>query len=650
MARNTVREERPLARTLHDAAPEYKDGLVIKIEISSAKSVRPILLSGHNVQDFELDLRSSGFTGALSFFVSDDTALLSEDRDALIAMLRTPVLLKLHLSIQAYRVDQDINTKPQPLEIYALVTERALVEHVAKLGNAPLSYRHYHLRFADAAQVMWRQHFPLELFTHKSLRQVIDQYCTTDIKVEYLDTEITQTKPMIFIGCDAEHRRGERASFYDLLMWRLDEMRKVLIYDYTRRVYQIHAVKPNPVIADLIPHDIQQISVYYPDYPRYQKFVLNDFVEAVRNQVVTNLDKELPIRHDHLFNTEIVSEFDKEVLARTRAFNMPRPEFLMYYRTFPTKPYPPSVGIDFKLDALDLAADDLAIPYEAATLPCRVYRIHISGRAAGTDVRDVYDGLVPATFLCKTAIWLEQREDPELRLPAYVLPKYPVGIEGRVVSEVGAVSDETYQFYPETLTMQPKYKVMIPLWGNQIITTPYHPNTLPGHFYFPAYKYERVLIDMFFDRAMIVQFREWRATAPMPQATQGDHLLLGKTPLNRTSVQHFYEGERPIFQIERLNQFDNELVKIAEGNLLLQVGTPPLVVLTGTAAGRHMVLPAGLAPMPPRGAPPLPGVLPGSTSPPLKPGAPGIPIPPTSPAVPSPSPSPSPATPPRKEP
>lgn len=643
MARNIMREERPLARTLHDAAPEYKDGLVVKIEISSAKSVRPILLSGHNVQDFELDLRSSGFTGALSFLVSDDVALRSDDRDALITLLRTPTLLKLHLSIQAYRVDQDINTKPLPLEIWALVTERALTEHVAKQGNAPLSYRHYHLRFADAAQVMWRQHFPLELFTQRSLRQVIDLYCTTDIKMEYLDSEITQTRPMIFLGCDAEHRRGERASFYDLLMWRLDEMRKVLIYDYTRRVYQIHAIKPNPVTADLIPHDIQQISVYYPDYPRYQKFVLNDFVEAVKNQSINNIDKELPVRQDHLFNTEIAGDFDKEVLARSQAFNMPRPEFFMYYRAFPTKPYAPSAGIDFKIDALDLAADDLAIPLEAATLPCRVYRIHLSGRAVGTDVREVYDGLVPATFMCKTAIWLEQSTDPELRLPPYILPRYPVGIEGRVVSEAGAVPDETYQFYPETVTAQPKYKVMIPLWNNQIITTPYYPNTLPGHFYFPAYKYERVLVDMYFDRAMMSQFREWRATAPMPQATQGDHLLLGKTPLNRTSVQHFYEDERPIFQIERLNQFDNELVKIAEGNLLLQVGTPPLIVLTGTAAGRQVVLPAGLAPMPPRGAPPLPGVLPGSTTPPVTPGAPSTP-----PAAPSPSgPLPSPASQPR---
>ena len=218
-------------------------------------------MSGHNVQDFELDLRNSGFTGALSFFVSDDTALRSADRDALITLFRTPELLKLRLFIQAFRVDQDINIAPQPLELWALVTERALTEHVAKLGNAPLSYRHYHIRFADAAQVLWRQHFPIELFTQKSLSQVINTYCNTHIKVESFDSEMTQVKPMIFLGCDSEYRKSERASFYDLLMWRLDEMRKVFIYDYKRRVYQIQATKPTPIIFDLIPHDIQQISI-----------------------------------------------------------------------------------------------------------------------------------------------------------------------------------------------------------------------------------------------------------------------------------------------------------------------------------------------------------------------------------------------------
>lgn len=659
MPRNTVRERRPLETALLGEAPIYKDGLIVRLELSSVLAPTPVLLSGHNLRHFELDLRSYGFSGELSFLVSDDIALRSTDLDDLLALFRAPDLIKLRLTLQPSRADQEINIAPPPLELNGLVLERAMTEHVADLGNAPVSYRHYYVRFADAAQALWRQHFPCELFTQKSLRDVIEAHRSTHIVIEYPDLDVTRVCPMIFLGCDAEHRGGERASFYDLLMWRLDEMGKVLVYDYTRKVYQIHGAKPTPLPFDIIPHDVERIVTYYPDYPRYQKNVVNDFVESTQNRLVDNLKKVMLVRQDHLFNTEILSEFEQEVQRRTRAFLMPQPTFLVHYHAFPTKPYAPNVGVDWNLDLLDFAAEDIAIPLEAKAGLCRVYRMQISGRSDETDVRMVYDGLVPATFHLRTTVLLEQATDRELRLPAYTLPRYPVAIEGRVVSEAGAAIDETYQFYPDAVNRLPKYKVMIPLWANQIITTPYNPNTLPGQFYFPAYKYERILVDLYFDRAMIREFREWRATAQLPLESQGDQLLLGKTPINRTSLSHFYENERPVFEIERLNQLDSELVKIAEGNLLLQVGIPPVGAVSGTTVGRKIVMPLGLPAVPPRGSPPMPGGLPTSTAPlgnrpgttasPTQPASPTAPpsTGPTAPTAPAPAPG-GPTPPPRR--
>lgn len=610
MARKQQRSQRPLVDLLRQRAPEYVEGLIVRVEVSSVLNPTPIVLASHNVQDFELDLRSGGFSGSLSVLVSDDSELRSTERDKLITIFRAPDLLKLRLTLQAKLLDQDVNTLPPPLELQALVIERALEEEIAKLGNDQLSFRRYFFRFADAAQVLWRQHFPCELFTQKSLRDVLEAHRNLHIAIEYPDPALSTVLPMIFLGCDVEHRSAERASFYDLVMWRLDELGKVWMYDYTRRVYQIQATKPRPVAIDLIPHDLERIYTYFPEYPRHQKNVLNDFVEATANQLLDNPKKVNFVRQDHLFNTEIRSRFDNEVTVRTKAFSMPRPEFMVCYRHFPSKPFAPNVGIDFKADILDLAAEDIAIPFEAATELCRVVQLSISGTTLETDVAPVYDGNVPANFRCRTIAWLEQSSDPELRLPDYILPRYPVPIEGRVVSEQGATTDETYQFYPETLTQLPKYKVMIPLWANQVITTPFNPNTLPGQFYFPLYKYERVLVDLYFDRAMIRESREWRATAQLPLETQGDQLLLGKTPINRTSVQHTYENERPVFEIERLNQLDSELVKLAEGNLLLQVGTPPVGVMTGTVLGRKLVVPLGMPAVPPRGSPAMPGGLP----------------------------------------
>ena len=70
--------------------------------------------------------------------------------------------------------------------------------------------------------------------------------------------------------------------------------------------------------------------------------------ELVQNRLVDNLKKVTLVRQDHLYNTEILTEFEQEVLRRTTAFLMPQPTFLMQYHTFPTKPFAPNVGVDFK--------------------------------------------------------------------------------------------------------------------------------------------------------------------------------------------------------------------------------------------------------------------------------------------------------------
>ena len=41
------------------------------------------------------------------------------------------------------------------------------------------------------------------------------------------------------------------------------------------------------------------------------------------------------------------------------------------------------------------------------------------------------------------------------------------------------------------------------------------PNHFSGHFYFPLYKGERVLLDMFFQRASIARYLDWRAKLPL---------------------------------------------------------------------------------------------------------------------------------------
>jgi len=64
---------------------------------------------------------------------------------------------------------------------------------------------------------------------------------------------------------------------------------------------------------------------------------------------------------------------------------------------------------------------------------------------------------------------------------------------------------------------------------------------------------------------------DWRGEARVPLAGQGQHLFLGKTGKNNTSVLHDYQAEKPVFRILRTNQSDTSFFKLEEGKLTLRV-------------------------------------------------------------------------------
>jgi hypothetical protein len=52
---------------------------------------------------------------------------------------------------------------------------------------------------------------------------------------------------------------------------------------------------------------------------------------------------------------------------------------------------------------------------------------------------------------------------------------------------------------------------------------------------------------------------------------QGEHILFGKSDTSKTSVNHVYDGDRPVFNVARTNQKDTSLIQLKEGTLFLQV-------------------------------------------------------------------------------
>jgi hypothetical protein len=111
------------------------------------------------------------------------------------------------------------------------------------------------------------------------------------------------------------------------------------------------------------------------------------------------------------------------------------------------------------------------------------------------------------------------------------------------------------------------YKVAIPLFANQQVVVDFQPTLASGHFYFPAYKDARVLIAIDLERAWLSRYLDWRPEARLPKETQGNHLLVGKTPRNGTSLRHVYEEDKPVLRLTRVPMtIDTQVIEIGEGH------------------------------------------------------------------------------------
>jgi uncharacterized protein YjbJ (UPF0337 family) len=169
---------------------------------------------------------------------------------------------------------------------------------------------------------------------------------------------------------------------------------------------------------------------------------------------------------------------------------------------------------------------------------------------------------------------LEHASSPRVRLPAFTPPRYPIAFEGKIVSEGGQPEDRTWLSLSGANDSITRYSVDIPLWNKKIVA-PFRPGDVPGHMFFPAYKGQRVLVEVGFDNAEIVAFLDWAANARTPMDVQGNRLVLGHRGLDGTVLDHAYVDNQPVLSLSRT--FGNDLQKmvVSEGKIYIEVKEDP---------------------------------------------------------------------------
>lgn len=534
----------------------FNEDLKITLVLTIAGQAHTIY--GGNIKFLELNLSSYGFKGKVSFVV-----YCEKSADALFAPISAQDDL-IELSLQVENYNADTSTLISPLNLSGLVTTRGFSEqtlsNILKTQSLML-YRHYHLEFSDPAQVLWRQHYPCDLFTDATLKTLITAHKSEKIDLLFDWPVMDKSHPVLALSLGAA---GNSASFYDYLIWLVDTNNGVFSYDYASKKYSLSATKSHTGnTQSLNPLEVSSFGIIFPEVQRHQPHVLNAYSESPLNTSITNAQAATPIRRDYIERYPVAADMEARVTLETARLKQHLHQVRVEYGRFQEQVTPPGKWVDFK---------GSSAWSESLFVYANTYRVKEWRLIARSAKQELTLDLNNTFSLYDVELSLELDSSLELNvdLPPYVPPVYPFYVEGKVLSEQGDDDDRTYQFYTDEDTSINYYQIKIPLWDDKKVRAAYQPNMNTGQFYFPPYKNARVLIGLYFNSAAITQFLDWSGGTALPMDSQGNQLVMGKSTTSKNIIKHTYVDNKPELQIQRTDDKDTELLQFSNGYIILQ--------------------------------------------------------------------------------
>jgi hypothetical protein len=543
-----------LVATAPPQTDRFVQPLVVTVELA-IKGDR-FSVAGAMVKSFRFELASHGWHGALTFWVTGST-----DTDELLEKFLTQDLTEATISIDQRA---EGTAPPAPLVLKGLVTDKELREVTfGGVKGDPVLVREYTIHARDAAGVLWRQHFPIVLKTGTSMSDLIGEHLATGITVDAGDLgDAGDAKPMITLPLG----EGD-ASFYDTLAWYVDSVGGQLYHDYASAKLVLADAKPSLDEIAILPEDaLAETRVVIPETGRQAARVLNAHAEApIATIPVPSTTAASGIHHDRLVRTPIVAEVAVATAAEAARLARKQAETIVRLARLVPAAVQPGNGIKLAKTPAVRATVPSGVVHRVASAIIEADAVEADPDRAGAPDFRVY--LVRAE-----ATW-ERADDPACRMPAFVAPRFPLYVEGKIISDGGKTGDRTYMTF-EDPSAQSFYKVQLPLF-NEKVNAPFTPFGTAGQIYAPGFKDSRVLVALWFDRAEIIQFLDWGADVRLPSDSQGNHWLFGKNKTSQTSLKHVYLDEKPQLTIARSSNGDLQLFQLDEGVVVLQTKEDP---------------------------------------------------------------------------
>jgi hypothetical protein len=527
---------------------EVLSGLVtLRLEGASASS------DGGTLKEFDLRLSSYGFTGKVRVWIVAENA-----EDEFLALVSSPGLLQIELRLakSLYRV----SPVPGPLALAGIVRARHLREvAVPDVSGSPVLYREYSFEFCDAAQALWSEHRPCGVYAKTSIDSLVKQHTPSPLSLRSAWSLGKRVRPMVCLGLGEDD-----ASFYDFVFWLADAECGHVWYDYAKQALVLDSAKasigPQRDLVFGAIRDMGSVRVTFAPPPRAAVQLLNSRDGSTSKRSVEQPNAIEGVRRYFLLHTPIEADAQGRQSREKSRSATGQFEVRIECDAYPEMYIAPGsllkLGEEFG-GSIFLAGKSL-----------RVLELNVCGVA--TDQTPEFDIENSATeYEVSFTLHLEAAEDPRWRGFDYRAPRYPLRVEGKIVSAVGSEGDRAYTVYSDS-GVSDTYKVNFALW-NSTIAIDMTPDFLPGHLYFPAYKDSRVFVALDFDTARIERYLDWGKDVTVPSASLGNHLLLGKNETSETSIKHWYVDNSPELVIGRVHSGDMGTLTVKEGTLTLEL-------------------------------------------------------------------------------
>ena len=527
----------------------------LKLELTLTAGSATTQVGCGDIERFQLSLHAWGFEAEVTFSTWPERGA-----DGAFAALSALAPVTARLQVSSARPP---TPAPDPLIAEGLVIETSAREGTLEsVTGRPLRRRELTIRFADAAQVLWRQHFPCELVADSGLGKVIERQLVQGITLEQKWSILATEHPLVCLGLGAD---PSGASFYDFLLWYTEAHGGAFSFDAQASAYSLAATKPKlGTPAALAALDVAGSRSVSPPRARHDLRLLDAQAAAPSTVLVTNDESVAGVRRDVLLRPPTALAFETAEATETARLLGDGPGA---YLELELARYP-GVNLSPGARVKTATTSGWSAKSWAANRSLRVFDLALSGRANASPGDE--SGLAARLFVVEGLAQLEEETDSAQRLPAYVTPTLECVAEARVVAAGGEEEDRRWQVSEDDRAGGQVYTLDVLLWNAKIVV-PFQPDQQTGHLFFPAYKQSTVLVELGLHSARLARHLDWGPGVQLPQDGQGDHILLGFSETTETSIAHQYVDGAPELVVRRFDKGDTQTISLREGVTTLHV-------------------------------------------------------------------------------